>query len=556
MNGYGPTEATIVATAFEVSLDSPVDPASILPIGWPVAGAIAEVCSESGCLIEDGTVGELWVGGEGLARGYYGQPDLTSRSFVMNPRGRRYRTGDCVSRNMDGCLIFHGRSDRQVKIAGRRVALEEVEMLIRGIDGVSDAAVIVSEEDQISAWLELSTAVKLDEVAAEVKGRLPPAMRPRRYEVIASLPRTSSGKIEYKALCFSSPPPHENVSVVAHNPAAEKLAKCWCRALGSLPVTPEDDFFAKGGDSLAAITLLAEIEKAYKVALPLAELMLDPTPSGISRHLTTFMTKEDHRKSSALPSHSVIIEMRSGKDVPLVLIHGLGGHLLRLRPLAMCLPEGKACWGIQAPGIDDASKTPYTIEALAKLYLSELSPRLDGRMLEVCGMSFGGVIALEMARQHAAQGGSIGLVGLFDTELKYFLPSLKKRRGKKLKPWLKQFRRSLRRRIKKVYAIIRRSFNRLQRKADCLESPDEYRNFLRIRELSEAAMNNYHLKPQPVPTTIFASTERPPEFYEKLGIELKCGIQVVPVPGSHMTMLDPPHCETLVREILAQRTKI
>jgi len=554
VNTYGPTEATIVATAFEVPLDASDDPTTIVPIGRAVDGVVAEVCHDNGSLAGIGEVGELWLGGSGLGRGYHGHPGITAQAFIDTPRGRRYRTGDRVSQDHAGVLHFHGRLDRQVKISGRRIAIEEIETTLRDIPGVHEAAVIAVASEHLVAWLVLSGAKNLGDVTAEASRRFHPTLRPQRYEVVDSLPRTPTGKVDGAALARwtltgqgSVPPGHE-----ALEPALLRMNDCWKRSIGFFPRTPQDDFFLQGGDSLAAITLLAEIEAAFTVTLSIAELLHEPTPQGLLRRIEA-STGVTAMSGLPLPPSSVIVEMRSGEGTPLVLVHCLSGHLMRLQSLSRALPEGVPCWGIQIPGLDDSAATPRTVEALAERYLEELLPRLGKQRLDVCGMSFGGLIALEMARRHAERGGHTGIVGLFDTELADHLPGWPPRIRPRRKRWDRRLRAHVRTQLEAALAVTGRTFRQLMGQDDHVRKPTEYRHFLRIARLCEAAMASYKLKPSPIPALFFAATPRPSEFYDKLQSQLESEVEVIPVPGHHLSMLEPPHVATVVRELLARR---
>ncbi len=363
-------------------------------------------------------------------------------------------------------------------------------------------------------------------------------------------------------------PPAVPLGVAGSDPVQVRLDACWNLALGFPPATPNDDFFEQGGDSMAAITLLAEIESEFGVALPVTDLLQYPTPRGLAGRL---IAADEQRGTAGTRGpatrvrSSAIVAMRKGVGVPLVLVHCLGGHVLRMRTLSQSLPEGVICWGLQVPGLDDAEVTPQTVEELAEHYLAELGPRLDGQRLDVCGVSFGGVVALEMARRHAGRGGLVGLVGLFDTELKHLLPSCRARTAERLRRKHGRFNRIsriIRNHLRATFPGVNRMARSLRERAAPEKKPDQqtqptqldpYPHHAHIQEILKTALDRYQLGVTPVPITFFAATPRPPAYYDELRSLLRSDVEVVHVPGEHLSIFEPPYVETLVREILARR---
>ena len=204
-NSYGPTETTVVATIAEL------EPNQDVTIGKPIANHSAFVVDEKMNLLPPHAKGELLIGGPGVAPGYVGRNDLTSQKFIANPFGATeldpilYRTGDAVSIDEDGDILFHGRIDDQVKIRGFRVELGEIESAVAEHDGVDHAAVVLrhdSEMDQLVAFMSprKNAVIDVPVLRADLKKRLPPYMVPGRFEIINVVPRLSSGKVDRKAL--------------------------------------------------------------------------------------------------------------------------------------------------------------------------------------------------------------------------------------------------------------------------------------------------------------------------------------------------------------------
>lgn len=273
LNAYGPTENTTFTTVFEVSApdDRP------LPIGRPIPGDTVDVCDESGRPVPDGEVGELWISGPGLARGYLGRPELTRERFVVTEKGRHYRTGDRVSRSPDGLLRFHGRSDDQIKVAGNLVVLSEVTTQLMGVDGIREVCTrAVPRPDGDSRLIAYVVAPSVGDEALKqsVAAVLPAYMRPERYVHLDHLPLNANGKVEWNALpspdSAGRPPRGAERALTSEE---EVLASEWAEVLA---VTREEigadaDFFELGGDSIRLGRLIGRLARVHRISLPLAD---------------------------------------------------------------------------------------------------------------------------------------------------------------------------------------------------------------------------------------------------------------------------------------------
>ncbi len=539
LNTYGPTEHTIVATWWDVPADPGRLPAGeVLPIGRPVEGVTIRVLGEDLRFMPAGEAGELWLGGAGLARGYHRHPELTAERFRAISGERLYRTGDRVRLAPDGDLEFLGRLDRQVKIAGRRVEPAEVEAVLREIPGVADALAVPVAGDggsfRLAAWVVAPEAA-LPGIRSEAAQRLPAALRPARLAAVAALPRSPSGKVDLSALQeIPSPPSGRHL----RDGVEEALATLWERVLGAGEVSPGDDFFDLGGDSLSAVSLLAGIEQTFGRRMPVASLLRAPTFAALAGEI---------RRLGAEEPASLLVPLQPlGAAPPLVCVHGLGGHLLRLPPLARALASDRPFFGLQSPGLDDGGPVPETLEELAATFLSELRRRWGLGAQLLCGMSFGGAVAFEMARQAAAAGYPPALVALFDTDLAEILPGMRPPEAAGPRRLAGRLRRFLGDRLGRSRRLVRR----LRHGADEARKANEYRSFTRVLRANEAALARYRPGPYEGTVTYFAATERSPEVYREFIRRTGCRLEIVPVPGGHLGMLEPPHVETLAAELL------
>lgn len=282
-NGYGPTENTVFTTTCHV--DGAHQVGDDLPIGTPLAGTGVAVLDRHGRLAPPGGVGELWTTGAGLAEGYLGEPDRTAAVFTepIALGERAYRTGDLVRWDADGALRFLGRADRQVKIAGHRVELADVERRIAGRPGVLDALVFLAEGGRLCAAVR--TTADLAAIRAEAEAELPAYARPRRWIVVTEFPLTGNGKVDTRALAAVEPSPLP--APVAPTPDLEGVVtQAWVTVLGTDDFDDDEPFFEVGGDSLR----LAQVRNLLRERLPghpvaLVDLYRFPTVRSLARHL-------------------------------------------------------------------------------------------------------------------------------------------------------------------------------------------------------------------------------------------------------------------------------
>jgi acyl carrier protein len=242
-------------------------------------------------LLPAGVPGELLIAGEGVAAGYLNRPDLTEERFVDNPfgPGRAYRTGDLVRWREDGQLLFLGRRDRQVKIRGNRVELEEVEAALRAIAAVQDAAVVAHGNAQLVAYVVFRSGAALSgaQLRRALADQLPDAMVPDLFLPLISLPRMPNGKVDHQAL----PAPDAALAVAAADYAPPQgdtesaLADLWAELLGVARVGRDDNFFELGGHSLIVTRLVARIRASYEIALPIRALFDAPTVATLARQV-------------------------------------------------------------------------------------------------------------------------------------------------------------------------------------------------------------------------------------------------------------------------------
>jgi natural product biosynthesis luciferase-like monooxygenase protein/amino acid adenylation domain-containing protein len=298
VNGYGPTESTTFALTHAVEAGDRVEGRSV-PIGRPIANTRAWVVDRLLRPVTPGTPGELILGGDGLARGYLGRPELTAERFVPSPfeDGERvYRTGDLVRSRPDGVIEFLGRTDDQVKVRGFRVELGEIETAFGLHSAVREVVVLAPEGPagrRLAAFAALEpgadpTADLIAGLRSFVRERLPEWMVPSTVAILDALPRTPSGKLDRRALASRAATLETGAEEAApfeapRNPAEEMVAAAWAEVLQRDRIGVHDDFFALGGHSLLAGRILSRLGGALGAELTLGDFFQEPTVAGLAR---------------------------------------------------------------------------------------------------------------------------------------------------------------------------------------------------------------------------------------------------------------------------------
>nr|WP_245914354.1 condensation domain-containing protein [Nocardia fluminea] len=295
-NHYGPTEAVVCSTHMPVAGPQGT---GVVPIGIPNRNVYTYVLDEALQLVPDGVVGELYLGGEQLARGYLDRPALSAQRFVADPfaaaeggpaaGARMYRSGDLVRRNAFGELEFVGRADEQVKVRGFRIELGEVEAAIAAHPAVARCVVVVTEDPAIGAMLAAYVVpaegtVDLEQVHAFAAGGLPEYMVPSAFAVVPEIPLTVNGKLDKRALPAATP-----AVVRTHRAPATATERKVCALFGTLfnldEVSAEDSFFELGGHSLLAARLVAQVRAEFGIELDVRVVFDSPTPAALAANL-------------------------------------------------------------------------------------------------------------------------------------------------------------------------------------------------------------------------------------------------------------------------------
>jgi amino acid adenylation domain-containing protein len=306
VNGYGPTESTVGTIFYEPALHrADQEQLQEIPIGRPISNTRAYILDRHLKPIPVGVVGELYLGGDGLARGYLDRPELTADKFIADPFSDKpgtylYRTGDLARYLPDGNIAFTGRRDAQIKLRGYRIELGEIEAALTQHTGVDSAVVVAREHgtgsQQLVAYVVLDqrTLPTTSELRVFLSQRLPEFMVPSIFISLNSLPLTPNGKIDRGALpdFDQSRPELEEAFVLPRTPVESLLAEIWAEVLEVKDIGIHDNFFELGGHSLKATQVISRIQQAFHVEIPLRSLFEQPTVAGLAGTITQSRSKE------------------------------------------------------------------------------------------------------------------------------------------------------------------------------------------------------------------------------------------------------------------------
>lgn len=418
INGYGPTETTTFACCYQVPRDFS---APSVPIGRPISNTTAYVLNAmqpAGV----GERGELFIGGEGLGRGYHNRPDLTAERFLPNPYGvrpgdRLYRSGDAARYLNHGVIQFLGRVDDQVKISGFRIEPREIEVVLSSHPALTAAVVVVKEFTPGDKFLVAYVVAQSkpgpdsDELRGYLKERLPEYMAPSVFVALDALPLTPHGKIDRAAL--PEPELSRNRSgreyVAPQNDLQQQLVDIWEELFKLHPIGVKDNFFELDGHSLQMIMLLARVEEKLGKRVPMADLFAEPTIERLAELI-------GHGKENLC--HSLLVPLQTKGTKPILFCpHASGGNVWCYKELVHYLGDDQPFYGVQPREPENGLAYHTEIEAMASDYVRAIRGFQPSGPYWLAGWSMGGVIAFEMARQLQRQGQEVALLAMIDARV-------------------------------------------------------------------------------------------------------------------------------------------
>ena len=417
-NVYGLTETTIASLVANLSRPSVLS--GYVSIGHPLPGNLLRVVDDDRNDVAPGQSGELLISGIQLARAYLNRADITEQRFFVNPgdQARWFCTRDRVRIGPSGELYFIGRTDRQVKVNGVRVELEEIERAVQSHAEVKESFAMIHQYSNnkailVAFYVSDSSDLQFD-LREHLASLLPKTMLPHRYVQVGALPVNDRGKIDSKALGEILSLPQSSAEPRAPELLSATDLECrlhatWVEVLGYGDFGTSDNFFAIGGDSLSATRLLSLIEQRLGQRLSLASLFHSPTISSLAGRLS------DGEIHAHPRFRSLVTVQGQGEVAPLFVVHGGGGDVLIHVHLARCLAPRRPVYGLQAVGIDGSELRHRSVEEMASHYASEILCLRPHGAIHLLGYSGGGWYAWAVAAEILRRGGRLGLVGLVDT---------------------------------------------------------------------------------------------------------------------------------------------
>ncbi|MFZ2239446.1 MAG: amino acid adenylation domain-containing protein, partial [Gordonia amarae] len=410
-NLYGPTEAAVEITCESIERADATD--SSVPIGVPVWNSTSHVLDGRLHRVPDGVVGELYLGGVQLARGYAARPDLTAERFVADPFGsgeRLYRTGDLVRRRADGVLEYLGRTDFQVKLRGQRVELGEIEAVIAAAPGVVNAAVIVAKApgggDYLVGYVSPAEA-DVAAVASSARASLAEYMIPSAWMTLDELPLNSAGKIDRRALPAHDPTLLQEAYVAPEGHYENIVAAIFADVLGLEQVSAAASFFDLGGNSLSAVRVVDRLRKEFTIDVGLASLFSDPSVRAVAALI----------ESGVRANNGVLLALRTqGSRRPLFCVHPAGGVAWFYGGFVPYLAD-RPIYGLQDPHVVADEPAATDVVELAERYVQEMKQIQPAGPYNVLGWSLGGTIAHAIVALLQREGDTVAYLGVMDAVL-------------------------------------------------------------------------------------------------------------------------------------------
>lgn len=572
---YGPTESTTF-TSWHLIREVEED-ATTVPIGRPISNTQMYILDRQMQPVPAGVAGELYVGGDGLAHGYFNQPDLTAEKFVKHPfipGAKLYKTGDLARFRPDGEVEFIGRVDHQVKIRGLRIELGEIESLLARHENISNCVVLAREdtpgEKRLAAYFIPKTqpAPTPADLRNHLKRDLPDFMIPSAWVCLKEFPLTPNEKVDRKAL----PAPDQNrpdlgkTFIAPRDMAEQQLAKVWEKVLGVQPIGVADNFFELGGHSLLAVKLFSQIDRVFGKKLPLATLFRAPTIEQMAKLF---------REEPAEKSWSTIVDIQpEGAKPAFFWIHSLGGDggggFFYYRKLAELLGPDQPSYGIRSP------QQPFSkIEEMAAFYIKELRAFQPEGPYNLGGFCFGGVVAYEMACQLVEAGEEVGLLAVLESSP----PNLQNKNGwnannarHSIENLLENVKDFVHHKPEEQMAFLREKGRRLKAKLkgrvnssqggeveapqlkDVLDMTNYPKDYVKYAETHWSALTRFHPRPFAGPIHVFRARKQGlSNFNHTLGWEniVSGEVRVDVIPGTHESMLQEPNVQILASRLRA-----
>ncbi|WP_337154748.1 amino acid adenylation domain-containing protein, partial [Pseudomonas protegens] len=422
LNTYGPTEATVSATAHDCGayLKGTEPLPAVIPLGKALPGRSIYLLDSSGNLPLNGVIGELMIGGDLLARGYHDRPGLTAERFIPDPLssdgGRLYRSGDLARYDAEGVIEYAGRIDHQVKIRGFRIEMGEIEARLLELTPVREALVLAQDgasgpqlvayvvpAAQVAADTPQAQAQLREQLKAALKEVLPDYMLPAHLLFLEALPLSPNGKLDRKALPKAEASLLQQAYIAPQSELEQQVAALWSQVLGVDQVGLDDNFFELGGHSLDALRLIGAINQALAVQLSINALFTAPTVGQLAGVI-----------AAGQPDSAQNVIALGGSGQPLFCFHPAGGSVYGYLPLAAQLRDRCAVYGVLHQAYLQTDWSEVSWQAMIERYVASIRQVQPTGPYYLAGWSLGGSIAMDVASELEAAGETVRFLGLLD----------------------------------------------------------------------------------------------------------------------------------------------
>ncbi|WP_175455345.1 non-ribosomal peptide synthetase [Pricia antarctica] len=552
-NEYGPTEACVWCTAHRVEQE---DASKGVPIGKPVAGSEIYLLNETMNLVPYGAIGEIFIGGPGISRGYINKPELSETSFVPHPFhkngvDRVYKTGDLGRYRKDGAIEFLGRADHQVKIRGYRIELEELEKVLLNDSSITDAVALVHESDSESsrrlvAYIVVNEAYDADVVKRSLKSKIPDYMIPSRLIVVDSFPVLPNAKIDIKALRDlgkSKDQKEPDKDALPTNAIEKKLVGIWEDVLNFAPIGIHDNFFEIGGDSILSIQVIAKARASGMLLSP-NQFFEYQTIAELADYTKSKNRESKKGEKTDVFKHLVLIRATGSKPA-LFCLHSGGSHFFFYNLFAEYLPSDRPVYAVQASGHEGEPTLHKSVAEMATDFIGEIKKVQPNGPYHLLSYCFNTAVGLEIVRILERESESANLI-VADTMADYLSMFAPSKTGIRTLALLERLKVNP---ISTVLGFMKsKVVVPLSKKLKDISSSGNQRTIRRLHNNHIKIYSRYTWRPVESRVQLLLTQKTDIEFntmliasWEKLA---KKGVDVVPVKGNHGSLFLAPTAET------------
>ncbi len=441
INMFGQTETTGIVTTYTIPADDSLE-LKIVPLGKPIANASTYLLDERGRIVPIGNLGEIHIGGPGVARGYLNLQEATAERFLPNPffsvsDDRLYKTGDLGRCRADGTLEFVGRVDDQVKIRGIRIEPAEVAAVLGEHSDIKECGVIGQTDENNTRRLVAyvvpreGRTVESGALRTYLGEKLPEYMIPSAFVSLETLPRLASGKIDRSALPSQNRvrPDASSPMVPPRTDMERQLLDLWQAALGIVSISILDNFFELGGNSLSAMYLLNHVNKTFGERLSVASLYKAPTVEEFASLIehqgqpvkTTSLLTQKTSNVTAVQEPSYLVELQRGEGQTAIFCFmfagGFRGEFSTFAGMAPLIGRRHTFYGVIARGTDGKLNSHDSVEEMAAAYIQQIKTAQPQGPYFLVGECFSAPVAYETARQLLNQGDDVAMLAFLDARV-------------------------------------------------------------------------------------------------------------------------------------------